>query len=67
MFGNTTAYQKEFLDLWQTQVFEMAAMNVEQSRIAELSVNKASEIMMRKHGLSMPEMVRIIESSMKSL
>jgi hypothetical protein len=66
MFGNTAALEKEFFDLWETQVFELAAMNYEKSKIAEVATNKASEMMIRKHGLSVPDMVRIVEKALKT-
>jgi hypothetical protein len=67
MFGNNAALEKEFFDLWQTRVFELTAMNYEKAKIAEAATNKTAETMMRKHNLSMPEMVKIIEKAFKNL
>ncbi len=66
MFGNNAALEKEFFDLWETQVFELTAKNYEKAKIAEVATNKTAETMMRKHNLSMPEMIQIIEKAFKN-
>lgn len=63
---NKKALEDEFYDLFTTQVFELAAAGQPQSKIPELAVNKASDMMMQKHGISLPEMLRIVENSIKN-
>jgi hypothetical protein len=57
--------EKEFYDLMQSQAFEMMGLGHNISEVPKLATNKAADILMKKYGISMPDMVKIIEGSMK--
>ena len=59
--------EDEFIDLFQQYTFEEAerflstGQSVEQNELSMRVVNRASEELMRKYSITMPEMARIVE------
>jgi hypothetical protein len=58
--------ESEFYDLLPTTVFEMMAAGYGQSEVPELAMNRTADIIMRKYGIAMPEMVKFIERTAKN-
>ncbi len=59
-----TLLENEFYDLMQRQALEMMGLGYEITEIPKLATNKAADIIMKKYGIAMPEMAKIIESAM---
>ena len=64
---NHKKVEDEFIDLCQTYMFEEAerflstGQPIDSKEISKRVVNRASEELMRKYSITMPEMVKIVE------
>jgi hypothetical protein len=54
---------EELYDRVMVRSLELAQQGVPRERIPELSVSQISELMMKEHGIAMPEMVRIVQQA----
>ena len=67
--SNHKEIEREFIDLSQLYTFEeaqkflSAGKSIDQNEISKIVVNRASDELMRKYSISMPEMVKIVEQA----
>jgi hypothetical protein len=59
------ALENEFYNLFLEKVFEMKELGYKNEEIPQLATNKASDIIMNKYGITMPEMAKIIENAIR--
>lgn len=63
--ASSEVLEDEFYNVFQEKTFEMMGTGYDISEIPKLATNKAAEIIMKKHGIAMPDMVKIIKNAIQ--